>query len=80
MNGKCANDRINQSTLNCLECIWEWMISEVWRLKMSKVEMLDDIVLIFKMAFQLTIGRDSLDVENSSEGARHSDGFRNVNE
>src|SRR6266516_1995532 len=75
MNGKCANDGIYQSTLNHLKCIRKWMISNIGRLKMSKVEMANNIVLIFKMTFQLTIGRDSFDVENSSERTGHDDRF-----
>ena len=73
MNGECANNRIYQSTLNDLECIRKWMIGDIWRLKMSKVEMVNDIVLIFKMTFQLTIGGDSLNIENSGECTGHGD-------
>ena len=72
-NGECANDRVDQPTLNHLECIWKWVIRQIWRLKMSKVEMVNDIVLIFKMTFQLTIGGDSLNIENSGERTGHGD-------
>jgi len=75
MNGKCANNGVYQTTSDHLECVWKWMIGDIWRLKMSKVEMSDDIVLIFKMTFQLTIGRDSLDVENFSKCTGHGSGF-----
>jgi hypothetical protein len=37
--------------------------------------MTDDIILIFEMALQLTIGGETFNIKDSSEYARHSDRF-----
>ncbi len=49
MNGKSSSNKIDQSTLNHFEGISEWMIRSIWRLEMSKDEMMDEIILIFEI-------------------------------
>jgi hypothetical protein len=75
LNGKGTDDGIDQPTLNHLKGIWKRVISIVGRLKMSEIEMTDDIVLIFEMTLQLAIGRKSFDIKNPNKSTRHSDSF-----
>jgi hypothetical protein len=51
------------------------MVIKVWRLKVSKSEVTDDVILIFEMTMQLTICRETFDVKYSSKCARHNKRF-----
>jgi hypothetical protein len=73
MNGKCSSNEIYGTTLNHFERIWKWVVGGVWRLEMGQSEMMDDIILVFEMTLQLTIGRESFDMKNSSKYTRHSE-------
>jgi hypothetical protein len=53
------------------------MVIRVWRLEMGEIEMTDNIVLIFEMALQLTISRESFNIKYSRECRGHSDRFEN---
>ena len=37
--------------------------------------MMDDIIIIFEMTLQLMVSRETFDIKDSSEYARHSDRF-----
>ena len=49
------------------------MIFKIWRLKVSKDEVVENIIFILEMTVQLTVSRQSFDKKDSRECARHDD-------
>jgi len=73
MNCKGSNNKVNWTTLNRRKGIGEGMIFKIWRLKVSKDEVVENIIFILEMTVQLTVSRQSFDKKDSRECARHDD-------